>query len=338
MVFVTGGTGLLGSHVLVELSKRNQHIRALKRNQSSLETVKSVFEFYLEDSAQSKFDQIEWVNGDILDITSLENAMAGCTEVYHCAGYVSFTKKDFSTLMKINKHGTANVVNVALSNGTEKFCHVSSTAALGRQKNNSAYTENNKWVTSSENSNYAVSKYLSEMEVWRGIEEGLNATIVNPCVILGAGNWNESSLEIFRTVKKGIKFYSSGTNAFVDARDVAFCMVELMSRDKMKERYLTIGENVPFKQLLDMIADELEVKRPTIGVKKWMTGLAWRLEKFKCFFTGATPKITKETARSAMSVSTYSNQKIRDAITVNFTPVSETVKLAVDFQKKYPLV
>ena len=336
MIFLTGGTGLLGSHVLVELFKRHpeQKVRALKRPTSSLNNIKALFDFYFKAESNVLFNRISWVDGDILDIPKLTEVMLGCDEVYHCAGYVSFQKRDFQKLMKINREGTANMVNISLSLPIKKFCHVSSTAALGRQKMNTYYTENNKWVTSSENSNYAVSKYSAEMEVWRGIEEGLNAVIVNPSVILGAGNWDESSLEIFRTVKKGLKFYTPGTNAFVSANDVAFCMVELMTKNKFGERYLTIGENMAFKDLFNLIADELKVKQPSIAVKPWMTGLAWRLERLKSFFTGKPPQITRETAKSAMSTSRYSNEKVKTALDFEFTPIHDTVVEAVAFHNQ----
>lgn len=333
MVFVTGGTGLLGAHVLVELSKRNQSITALKRNSSSTKMTKAIFNFYFQDKGNDLFDKINWVTGDILDTNSLEEPLKNCNIVYHCAGKISFHKKDFHAMMKQNKEGTANMVNLAMACGIEKFCHVSSTAAIGRDKKTNLYTEGNKWQTSNENSNYAVSKYSAEMEVWRGIEEGLNATIVNPSVIIGAGYWTESSLEIFDTVAKGLKFYPVGMNAFVDARDVAFCMVELIEQNKMTNRYLTISENIYFKDLLNTIADELAVKRPSIPVKKWMVELGWRVEKIKSLLLSRKPKITKETGRSAMSISKYSHEKITTAIGIDFISVESAVSNAVAFNK-----
>ena len=200
MVFLTGGTGLLGSHLLIELLKRGKTVRALKRKTSSLANVKSIFSFYLGEKANDFFESINWVDGDINDITSLQSLMGSCDEVYHCAGYVSFYRKDFKKLMKINKEGTANLVNTSLELGVKKFSYVSSTAAIGRDKKGEEYTEKSKWLTSSENSNYAVSKHSGEMEVWRGQEEGLNTSIVNPSVIIGAGDWEEGSLTIFKTV------------------------------------------------------------------------------------------------------------------------------------------
>jgi len=331
MIFVTGGTGLLGSHLLVELSKRGKSIRALKRPSSKLENVKSVFNFYLNKDSKTLFNEIEWVDGDINNISSLQDAMQGCDEVYHCAGFVSFWRQDFKKLMKINKVGTANMVNIALSLGVKKFSHVSSTAAIGRNELSSNYSESNKWVTSPSNSNYAVSKYSAEMEVWRAQEEGLNVSIVNPSVILGAGNWEDSSLTLFLNVEKGMKLYTEGTNAFVDARDVAYCMTELMDQNVFGERYLTISENVCFRDLFFMIADEIGTKRAFIKVKPWMAAMAWRIELVKSLF-GSKPKITKETAHSAMNESFYSNEKITTKLKHEFIPIQDAIKNAVAFR------
>ncbi|MFD1553142.1 hypothetical protein DNU06_12490 [Putridiphycobacter roseus] len=331
MVFVTGGTGLLGAHVLVELSKRGQPILALKRNSSSTKMTEAIFQYFFKDQSEALFNQIEWVEGNILDVNSLKSPLQRCNIVYHCAGKVSFHKRDFHAMMKINKEGTANMVNVALSVGIEKFCHVSSTAAIGRDVKTLLYTEENKWQTSNENSNYAVSKYSAEMEVWRSKEEGLNVTIVNPSVIIGAGFWTESSLEIFDTVSKGLKYYPSGMNAFVDARDVAYCMVELVEKNKMGDRYLTISQNVFFKDLLSTIATKMSVKKPSVAVKPWMVELGWRLEKIKAIIFARKPKITKETARSAMSISKYNNQKIKTAIGIDFIPIEDAIENAISF-------
>jgi dihydroflavonol-4-reductase len=331
MVFLTGGTGLLGSHLLIELLKRGKSVRALKRKTSSLVNVKNTFSFYLGEKSNDLFESIDWVDGDINEITSLQNLMIGCDEVYHCAGYVSFYRKDFKKLMKINKDGTANLVNVSLEVGVKKFSYVSSTAAIGRDKKGKEYTENSKWLASPEISNYAVSKHAGEMEVWRGQEEGLNTSIVNPSVILGAGDWQEGSLTLFSTVKKGLKFYTKGVNAFVDVRDVAFCMVELLEQNIFSHRFLIIAENVCFKDLFFHIADELNTKRPSIKVTSFLANVAWRVELVKSLIFGVKPKITKETSRSAMSMSRYSNEKISTQLNYKFISIHESVKNAVAF-------
>lgn len=333
MIFITGATGLLGSHVLVELLKRGKQVRALYRPQSDLDAVKKVFQHYFKTDWETKFNEITWVEGDILDIYSLEKGMEGCTVVYHCAALVSFVKRDFKKLMKINKEGTANVVNVSLQHQIKQFCHVSSTAAIGRSENKAFYDETDKWKTSSKNSNYAISKYSAENEVWRGKEEGMDVVIINPSVILGIGDWNQSSLSIFKIIKKGLAFYTTGVNAFVDARDVAYVFCELAERNIVNERFLVISENLPFKTLFDQIAAEFGVKPPYIAAKKWMAGIAWRLEGLLAFFFGKKQNITKETAQSSTNITHYSNEKIKKALNHEFIPISQSVKDAVAYFK-----
>lgn len=332
MIFVTGGTGLLGSHLLVELLKRGNKIRALKRKSSDLGQIKAVFHHFFKESANTQFAKIEWVEGDILDIESLEEAIPGCEVVYHCAAMVSFRKKDFKKLMKINKEGTANVVNVSLAHNVQKFCHVSSTAAIGRTSKE-FYTEDNKWVTSDENSNYAVSKYSAENEVWRAREEGMDVVIINPSVIIGVGDWNESSLTIFKEVRKGLKFYTSGTNGFVDARDVAFVLCELADGNRINERYLTIAENIAFKRLFEMIAVEFDMKPPSIEAKPWMAGLVWRIEGMLAVLFGKKQNITKETAHSSMVTTKYSNEKVKKELDFEFIPIEQSIKETVAYFK-----
>lgn len=334
MVFVTGATGLLGTHVLVELLKRGKKIRALYRSSEKQVFVKSIFQHFFGSDAEKYYEKINWVKGDILDVTSLEEGIEGCEIVFHCAALVSFKKRDFKRLMKINKEGTANLVNVSLKHGIKQFCHVSSTAAIGRSASKEFYDESDKWVNTSENSNYAISKYSAENEVWRGKEEGLDVVIINPSVIIGIGDWNESSLSIFKVVKKGLKFFTPGINAFVDARDVAYVFCELSDRNIINERFLVISENVPFKTLFDQIATEFGVKPPKIEVKKWMVGLAWRIEGVLAFLFGKKQNITKETAQSSMMTSKYSNEKIKSALNYDFISIEDAVKDAVTYFKQ----
>ncbi|WP_027420020.1 NAD-dependent epimerase/dehydratase family protein [Crocinitomix catalasitica] len=334
MIFLTGSTGLLGSHILVELLKRDKKVKALKRPTSNLSNVKSVFAHFFKTDAENKFNQIEWVDGDVLDIVSLTNAMQNCTSVYHCAGLVSFVKRDFKKLMKVNKEGTANIVNTCLAVGIKELSYVSSTAAIGRSTEKLFYDETNKWVTARDNSNYAVSKYSAENEVWRGVEEGLNVVIVNPSVILGVGDWNDSSLSLFKAIKKGLKFYTPGANAFVDARDVAFCLSELTDRKIYNERFLVISENLGYKNLFELMANAFHVKAPSILTKPWMAQVAWRVEGVLNFLFKKKQNITKETAHSSMHTTKYSNDKIKAAIAHEFIPIEQSVNDAVVYFKK----
>lgn len=335
MLFVTGGTGMLGTHVLLELLSRGEKIRALKRPSSHLRTVQSVFEFYRGDRAQEAFRQIQWVEGDLLDLPSLEEGIEGCRRVFHCAAMVSFAERDFRKMMHINKRGTANVVNVCLDAPVEQLCYVSSTAAIGSSKGETVRSEAEKWVNHHRQSAYAISKYSAENEVWRGVEEGLSAVIVNPPIILGPGDWNKSSLRLFKTIKRGLKYYPSGMNAFVDARDVAAVMVTLSDQKIVNERFLVVAEHLSFKELFEQIATAFQVPPPSIAVRAWMAAIAWRIEGVLRFCFGYPQKITKTTVRNAMSVKRYSKEKLARKLAFAFRPIEESVKNAVGYFQKY---
>ena len=324
MILVTGGTGLLGSHLLFRLSAEGNPLRAIFREKSRIDRVKDLFSYYDPEKCTERFNLIQWIEGDILDILSLQDAMQGIRQVYHCAGFVSFSEKHFQKLIKINREGTANVINVCIANGVDKLCHVSSTAALGTESCE-IVTEDVKWKQSPETSGYSISKYSAEKEVWRGVEEGLNAIIVNPSVIFGPGSWDESSLAIFRTVEDGLHFYTSGSNAFVDARDVTEIMVRLMSSDLKNERYLCTGTNSSFRDMTTMIAEQLGKNPPSIKAPQWLMGLAWRISWITAKLRGKDPVVTRASARTAYRSTTYDPSKVLLALNMKFRPLEETI-------------
>lgn len=321
----------MGAHLLIELLSKGEQVRALKRSSSNLTHTRSVFEFYLKDTAESEFAKIEWVEGDLSDVVSLQDAIEGCNTVYHAAALVSFLKKDFNEMWRINKIGTENVVNVCQGSNVNQLCYISSTASIGKNGVDTFFTEENKWTSDKHNTNYSISKHSAEMEVWRGIEEGLNAVILNPSVILGPGNWNESSISIFKAVKKGLKFYTPGMNAFVDARDVASLAVSAVEKEITGQRYLVVSENLYFKDLFDKIAKAFGVKPPKHLVKPWMASLAWKIEGFLRVIFGRKQNITRETARSSMSISQYSNEKIKTEFNHEFIPIQDSIENAVAY-------
>lgn len=327
MILVTGGTGMLGAHLLLQLVEKDKKVRALKRRSSSLSITEKVFTYYQKPGL---LKQIEWIEGDVLDIPSLELAIQGCTEVYHAAALVSFEKKNAQQMLDINVQGTANVVNVALTQNIQKLGHVSSIAALSRYEDENIVTEENYWKPNPHNSNYAISKYLSEQEVWRGIQEGLSAVIINPSVILGPGDWNKGSSQMFQKVWEGLKFYTAGGTGYVDVVDVARSLIELMESDVANERYIVNGDNVKFRTVFDWIAEDLGKPKATIKVTPLLKEIAWRLEAVRCFITRKSPLLTKETANSAMTTTRYSNQKLSD-FGFEHTPIRESVKRYADW-------
>ena len=318
-VLVTGGTGFLGSYILQELISKGYAVRAIRRSNSAMPA-------WIDAAVLNK---VEWVEGDILDVVSLEDAMEGIGSVIHAAAVVSFNNKDKNLLYDINTEGTTNVVNVALEKNIARFVYISSVAAVGRKKNGTLVNESAKWEESSVHTHYARSKYKAELQVWRGISEGLNGVIVNPSTILGYGNWNNSSCAIFKQLHDGFKWYTEGLNGFVDVADVAKCTVLLMESSIEGERYIVNGDNWSFRKLQETIADGFGVKKPSLKAGKFLLGIAWKIAYFKSLFDGKKPLLTKESARVASSHTAFSNEKLLKAIPeFSFTPLEITIKNA----------
>jgi dihydroflavonol-4-reductase len=325
MILITGGTGLLGSYLIAALAKKGEPVRALKRPDSNTSSVIKIYNHFGPSNIPFT-EAVEWVEGDILDPSSLSEVMEGVATVYHCAAMVSFDPNDRNMMMKVNGEGTANVMNAAMMEGVKKVCHVSSVAAFGKTENAEFVNENNWWKNSPENSFYSISKYSGEREAWRAIEEGLDVVIVNPSIILGAGDWNKGSAAIFSAAFKGMNFYTSGITGFVDASDVVECMIRLMEGPFKNERYLISAGNIPFRDLFYQIHDVFGKKRPNINAGKVLTGIAWRAELVKNFITKTPPLLTKETASAAHNKIMFSNDKIKNALGFEFKPVDQTIK------------
>lgn len=330
MILVTGSTGFLGAHLICHLLQKGEKVRAMKRHNSSFRIVDNVFSFY--NVHRNDFsDLLEWKDGDIIDLYSLDKMMDGITDVYHCAAVVSFQPEDQKKMELVNVKGTENMVNMALEKGIRKFCFVSSIAALGRAENNQVLDENTLWKASKSNSHYAVSKYGAEREVWRSVEEGLNAVILNPSIILGPGEVNSGSTKLIKTVDKGLKFYTPGVNGFVDVRDVVEIMVKLIESDISAERFVVSSENLEYKILFEYIAQFLKKPAPFFRANKWMSEVAWRMEFLKSKLTGKKPLITRETARTASNNYVYSNDKSVSSLDYKYIPIKKSVEDACTY-------
>ena len=325
MILVTGGTGLVGSHLLFELVKTEQHIRAIYRNKDKLNAVKKVFS-YFSDEPETLFNTIEWIEADLLEITSLTKAFEGVDHVYHCAAFISFDPKDYYKLRQINIEGTANIVNFCISNSIKKLCYVSSIATLGNNDDNSLIDEETHWNPEADNNVYGITKYGAEMEVWRGTQEGLEAVIVNPGLILGAGFWNSGSGLLFKQVYRGLPYYVTGTSGYVDVKDVVMCMIRLMNSNLSNERYILVSENLSFKSFTEMTSQFLGVKAPTKSVTPIMLQIGWRFDWLRSLLTGKSRRLTKQTAATALTITNYNNEKVVDAIRFKFNPIETSIK------------
>lgn len=312
MILITGATGFLGSQLALDLINAGQKVRAIKRASSKV-------------PANIQHLDIEWVEGDVLDYFSLEDALVGISKVYHCAAKVALNPKYKAEMYRTNIEGTANVVNACLSAGVNKLVHVSSIAAIGFGKPGELTHEDHKFEYAPTNSPYAVSKYESENEVWRGVAEGLNAIVVNPSIIIGMDDWSRGSGRLFGMVAKGNKIYTEGGCGYVDVRDVTASMIKLMESDITNQRFIVNGSNLSFKELFSLIAKELNKPVPSILVRKWHLSIAWRLAKCYSLITGKEVSLTRDTATAAPVKQYYSSDKLIKAINYQYIPIEQSI-------------
>lgn len=321
MILVTGATGFLGSELVKQLVEAGKTVRALKRPSSQIPAI-------LLDK------KIDWVDADILDYFALEKSLEGVRQVYHCAALVSFAREMKKKQLRINKEGTQHLVNLCLDNQIDKFLHVSSVAALGSTKDGSAITEKNNWEFDGSQSGYSISKYESEMEVWRAIAEGLNAVIVNPSIILGKNAGKKGSSMLFNTVQKGLPFYTSGTNGYVDVEDVARAMILLMESNISEERFILNAENWSTRELFAEAAEVFKKPQPRFNVKPWLMKLGVKGAEILSMLNGKNYALTRDTAASAFKKTSYSSAKFLGYFPhFRFKPVKVSIKEVCDSLK-----
>lgn len=329
MIFVSGGTGLVGAHLLFELVKEGKPVRALKRPSSNLNWIRKIFAYYSADY-ETLFEKIEWVEGDMLDYFSLEDALKDVHTVYHCAAMVSFHGDDRDAMMTNNVKGTANLIDASLHNRVSRFCHVSSIAALGKTQDGSQINEETYWTPSKRKSAYSFSKFFSEMEVWRGIEEGIDAVIVNPSIIIGPGNWDIGSPKLFQSISKGLKYYTKGITGFVDVRDVVKSMILLTEDPNFEpiknQRFILNAGNISYQEFFNQIADSLHRPRPKNFASDLKLQIAWRMARAASFFTGKPPIITREAVSGTNTDSHYSGDKITRTIGFEYRELNQSIK------------
>lgn len=321
MILVTGASGFLGKHLLEALIPQGLPIKALyNRNQPNF-----------------MHPLISWQACDLLDVYAVEDAMKGISHVYHCAAIVSFDKKDRQNVIDQNRAATANVVDEAVNANVTRLVHISSIAALGRPaKVEQLIGEETHWQESENNTAYAIGKYQSEMEVWRGMAEGLNAAILNPGIILGEGNYYEGSAKLFQSAYSEFPWYTEGVNAWVDAKDVAKAALTLMQSDIVEERFVLSAGNYSYKSIFTWMANSLGKKPPHKKASPFMSKVAWALSSIKAALSGKKSILTKETVRTAQAVCNYDNAKFMQHFpSFEYENMENTIsRVSKDFLKK----
>ncbi|RZJ73764.1 MAG: NAD-dependent epimerase/dehydratase family protein [Flavobacterium sp.] len=324
MILITGGTGLVGAHLLLQLADGDIPLRALYRREENIAKTKNLFTYY--DRAHL-FENIEWIQGDIVDVPSLEDAFKGVTHVYHCAALVSFDPNDEDKLRKVNIEGTANMVNLSLAYGIAKFCYVSSIAALGDTRvGGQVIDEETEWNPEKTHGDYALTKHGAEMEVWRAWQEGLKVVIVNPGIIFGYGFWHQGSSRILQAVRKEQRFYTNGTSGTVAVEDVVKVIRLLMASEISGERYTVVAENMSYRKVLDILSDGMSKKRPSIYASPLMTSMAWRLDWLISKLSLKKRTFTRAMAKSSHTQEKFDNSKLASALNFQFTDMELYLK------------
>ncbi len=329
MVLVTGGTGLVGSHLLLKLAQQNQSVRALYRNGANLERVKTVFSYYSKNS-KSLYENIDWVEADLNDLPKLTLAFKDITHVFHCAAYISFDPSNYKILRETNIKGTANIVNLSIVNKVKKLCYVSSVATLGY--GGDLITEENQWDGNQNKSVYAISKYGAEMEVWRASQEGLAVVIVNPGVILGPGFWNSGSGLLFKLVGKKQRYFTNGRTGYVAVNDVTKAMLYLMDSDIKNQRYILVAENLTYKEILTIVAEIMKIEPPTKLASERMLMFAMLCDWLQCKVLGRKRRLSKALFRALTKDYKFSSEKIKtDINNFKFSRICEASQQAVQY-------
>lgn len=322
---VTGGTGLVGSFLICELLSRGRMVRAMKRETSDMRWCAHVIQEMMGKPMEELGTQLEWVIGDVTAQVDINDAVEGVARVFHCAALVSFHDADRELLKETNAIGTANVVNACLiQQPSPQLCHFSSTATIGRAGEGEA-TEQNFFDPEADVSDYALSKYQAELEAYRGREEGLEVAIINPCIILGFGNWNQGPCRFFRNAYRGFPFFTNGANAFVDVRDVANSAIQLMDGKRFSDRYLCTSQNLTYEAVFTIIANTFRTTPPRIRISPWLGELAWRLVWLGRLF-GQKPMINRRNSRSGQEVRRYNSTSLSSALSFDFVIIEEAIQ------------
>lgn len=326
MILVTGATGLVGTHLLVKLMQQDDTVRALYRTDTKKEYARKVFSSYFPEEKKHLFDTIDWVQGDLNDIPKLTEAFEGITHVYHCAAKISFNPSHYKKLRKVNIEGTANIVNLCVIKGIKKLCYVSSIATLGESLSNAPIDEKAEWNPETPNSVYAITKYGAEMEVWRGVQEGLNTVIVNPGIIIGPGFFDTGSGYLFKRIYAGMSYYTTGTTGFVAIQDVVSVLHQLMNSNHASQRYILVGENLSYQSAFTKIAKALHKAPPKKKASPFLMKIAYYAQGISHILFRTKRSIFKSSIRSAFSTTHYENDKIKKEIAYTFYPIEKSIQ------------
>lgn len=327
MILVTGGTGLVGSHLILELLKAGNSVRAIHRKNSNLLAVKKIFSYYISsEESEFLFNSIQWMEADLNDVYSLSAAFENITTVYHSAALISFDPADEKKLRKINIEGTANIANLCISSKIKKLCYISSISTLDLSPGEKEITENFTWFQEKNHSEYAISKHGAEIEVWRASQEGVPVVILNPGIIIGPGFWGSGSGLLFKRINSGLNYHFPKTTGFVGVQDVARAAFLAMESDIENEQYIVVSENLKFREVLEMTAESINKPVPKKALKPWMIKIAWFYQYLLSAVMGRKRELTRSHSKTLFEHTFYNNDKIKSDLNFKFVPVKEVIE------------
>lgn len=327
MILVTGGTGLVGSHLIFELLKAGNTVRAIHRKNSDLQSVKKIFSYYIpSEESEYLLNSIHWMEADLNDVFALSEAFKDITTVYHCAALISFDPADEKELRKINIEGTANIANLCISSKIKKLCHVSSISTMDLSPGEGEITENFTWFPENNHSEYAISKHGAEIEVWRASQEGVPVVILNPGIIIGPGFWDSGSGLLFKRINSGLNYHFPKTSGFVGVQDVVRAAISAMESDTEDEQFIVVSENLDFKEVLKMVAESLNKPAPKKALKPWMVKIAWFYQIMASAIFGSKRQLTRKDSKALFEHTYYNNEKIKSDLNFEFTPIKKVIE------------
>ena len=307
MLLISGATGFVGRHLVVAFLQSQQSIIALYRTEEK----KKETQLFLERNSLTSFQLslLQWRQANLNDWESLDVAFKGATKVFHCAALVSLYPGSEDQMMAVNVVGTQQMLHLAQKNNIRWFGYISSIAALGQSSAGNVIDSKSLWNKEELHTAYAYTKQLAELEVWKAMQEGLQAAILNPGVVLGLGHPNSPLEQLLLQAKRKKIPVSPGSTGFVSILDVTQAALKIFEKAAHKKRFILVSENWTylecFEQLTKRLPNRSQIKKISESQLRWI----YQIERILGLL-GRKRKLSLPLINSLCSRSVYDGQDI----------------------------
>jgi dihydroflavonol-4-reductase len=317
-ILVTGATGFVGSVLVPELVRRFGP--------------ESTSAYVLPGDrlpATWKDAGLRVFHGDIADGRRLLEATQGHTHVIHLAGFISYWRRDFHRLRRVNRDGVKAVVDACLGARVRRLVHVSSVGAIGFKKRGQPIDETTpfNWPFYF---HYMATKYHGQRVVEEAVRaKGLDAVILNPASIMGPGDpvLTTPHNQLYARVYSGRMVGSfRGGLGVVDVRDVAAAIIKGLDQGRSGEKYLLVGANLRYPEVLRLIGKHARRRVYPFPVPGALLSAAGLSLEMLSHLTGKKPLLTFSYGRLSGWTTFYSNEKSRREFAHEFIPIEETIR------------